>query len=131
MPASPARVTTIDVLKALADPTRLRVVSLVAEAGELCACEIESLLGVNQSNLSRHLTRLQNARVLEGEKRGTWVHYRPAVGSDDDGLVATVVRCARADTSTLGTDLARLAEYRASNGSCRTILRWTDGSRPS
>ena len=123
----PAAVPAVDVLKALADQTRLRIASLVAEAGDLCACEIEVLLGVNQSNLSRHLTRLESAGVLESEKRGRWVHYRlpgagTAAGAAGDqaatartaDMTGAILRCARAASAQLIADLTRLAEYQAS-----------------
>jgi DNA-binding transcriptional ArsR family regulator len=142
--ASPALVTTVDVLKALADQTRLRIMNLVVAAGDLCACEIEVLLGVNQSNLSRHITRLQQAGVLEAEKRGTWMHYRPTAVAEAAGdqtatageqtsippafdMTDAILRRARAESAELTADLARLAEYRASGRSCRTIRAWRPG----
>src|SRR5690348_16879142 len=62
------------VLKALADPVRLRIVSLVASAtaGELCACDLPTLLDRSQPTVSHHLSLLVSAGVLEREQRGKW-----------------------------------------------------------
>ena len=59
--------STLDVIKALADETRLRIVGVLEQTDSLCACEIESLLGINQSNASRHLGRLRAAGVVNGD----------------------------------------------------------------
>lgn len=66
------------VLKALADPVRLRIVSLVASAaeGELCACELPTLLDRSQPTVSHHLALLVGAGLLEREQRGKWAWYR-------------------------------------------------------
>ncbi len=65
------------VLKALADPVRLRLYSRIAAApeGEACVCDIQDV-GVGQSTVSHHLRRLREAGVISSERRGTWVYYR-------------------------------------------------------
>lgn len=65
----------VEILKALADETRLRIVNLL-RFGPLCVCEIEEILEVNQSNASRHLIRLRNAEIIVAEKQAQWVYYR-------------------------------------------------------
>ncbi|WP_037614894.1 ArsR/SmtB family transcription factor [Streptomyces aureus] len=68
--------------KALGDPVRLRLFSLVAsyEGGEACVCDISDV-GVSQPTVSHHLKKLKEAGLLSSERRGTWVFYRvePAV----------------------------------------------------
>lgn len=64
-------------LKALADPTRLRIVGLLRQ-GEVCVCHLHESLGISQPKASRHLAYLRGAGVVVGEKRGLWVHYRLA-----------------------------------------------------
>lgn len=66
------------VFKALADPARLRIVSLIAsaEAGEVCACELPATLERSQPTVSHHLSLLVAAGVLEREQRGKWAWYR-------------------------------------------------------
>ncbi len=63
------------VLKALADDTRLRMLNLL-QHHDLCVCELETLLGVNQSNASRHLNKLTNAGLLEYYKEAKYVYYK-------------------------------------------------------
>jgi ArsR family transcriptional regulator len=65
--------------KALGDPVRLRLFSLVAshEDGEACVCDISDV-GVSQPTVSHHLKKLREAGLLTSERRGTWVYYRVA-----------------------------------------------------
>ena len=66
----------------LADPARLRLLSLVASApaGEACVCELVEPLGRSQPTVSHHLKILANAGLIVGDKRGRWVWYRPVPG---------------------------------------------------
>lgn len=66
------------VLKALADPVRLRLVSLIAAAptGELCACDLPALLDRSQPTVSHHLTQLVRAGLIDREQRGKWAWFR-------------------------------------------------------
>jgi ArsR family transcriptional regulator len=66
------------VLKALADPTRLRLLSLVQAAprSEACVCELTEPLGISQPTVSHHLRILSEAGLLQREKRGVWAYYR-------------------------------------------------------
>ena len=65
-------------LKALADPVRLRLASLVAASptGELCACDLPEALGRSQATVSHHLGQLVKAGVLAREQRGKWAWFR-------------------------------------------------------
>ncbi len=65
-------------LKVLADPVRLRLLSLVAtsEAGEVCACDLVQPLGKSQPTVSHHLTVLTGAGLLTREQRGRWAWFR-------------------------------------------------------
>jgi len=62
--------------KALADETRLQILALLSWRGELCVCDIMTVLGLTQSKVSRHLRYLTQAGILEDERRGIWVSYR-------------------------------------------------------
>ncbi|MTV26586.1 helix-turn-helix transcriptional regulator [Nitriliruptoraceae bacterium ZYF776] len=64
--------------KLLADPVRLRLLSLIANApdGEACACDLTAPLGRSQPTLSHHLAALTDAGLLHREKRGRWAYYR-------------------------------------------------------
>jgi ArsR family transcriptional regulator len=63
------------ILKALADENRLRIMNLLRN-GELCVCNIEAVLGIKQSNTSRHLNRLKVAGIITSQKKSQWVYYR-------------------------------------------------------
>jgi ArsR family transcriptional regulator len=65
------------VMKALADPTRLRLVSMVAahENGEACVCELTDPLGLTQPTISHHLKILVDAGILTRSQRGKWAYY--------------------------------------------------------
>ena len=65
------------VLKALADPTRLRLVSMVAahEDGEACVCDLTEPLGLTQPTISHHLKVLVDAGIFTRDKRGVWAYY--------------------------------------------------------
>jgi ArsR family transcriptional regulator, arsenate/arsenite/antimonite-responsive transcriptional repressor len=69
-------------LKGLADPTRLRLVSMVAahEGGEACVCDLTEPLGLTQPTVSHHLKILVDAGIFSRDKRGVWAYYalRPA-----------------------------------------------------
>lgn len=63
--------------QALADPTRLQIVRLLAEQSEpLCVCWIESAFGLTQSGVSYHLRVLREAGLVTTQRRGTWIYYR-------------------------------------------------------
>ena len=65
-------------LKALADPVRLRLMSMVAahEGGEACVCDLTDAFDLSQPTISHHLKVLHDAGLLDREKRGVWVYYR-------------------------------------------------------
>ncbi len=63
-------------LKALADPIRLRLVNIIALAGEGCACDFPQALDRSQPTISHHLRVLVDAGILEREQRGKWAWFR-------------------------------------------------------
>jgi len=65
-------------LKALADPVRLRLMSMVAshEGGEACVCDLNDAFELSQPTISHHLKILHEVGLLDREKRGVWVYYR-------------------------------------------------------
>lgn len=75
--------TTAAVFKALADPHRVRIVNLLANApGAACVCDLTPVLGLSQPTVSFHLKKLVQAGLLEREQRGVWAYYsidRPAL----------------------------------------------------
>jgi ArsR family transcriptional regulator len=63
-------------LKALADPIRLRIMSIIAAADEACVCDLTAPFDVSQPTISHHLKVLREAGLVDAERRGTWVWYR-------------------------------------------------------
>ncbi|MDZ8170826.1 ArsR/SmtB family transcription factor [Microbacterium xanthum] len=72
-------------LKALADPTRLRLLSIVAASpdGEACVCDLTEPVGLSQPTVSHHLKVLTEAGFLIRSKRGTWAYFRVVPGAVD------------------------------------------------
>ncbi|RJQ48154.1 MAG: ArsR family transcriptional regulator [Nitrospiraceae bacterium] len=64
----------LNVFKALSDETRLRILK-IAEKGEICVCDLVSVLGMSQPKISFHLNVLKDAGLLKDRKQGKWVHY--------------------------------------------------------
>lgn len=97
-------------LKALADPTRLRIVGLL-QGGEVCVCHVHDSLKISQPKASRHLAYLRRAGVVQAEKRGLWVYYRLAAQMSD--VAQTLLDTARHCVTHLDTarrDGTRLAK---------------------
>ena len=63
------------VLSALADPVRIRLLSIVAAGGSVCSCDLEEPLGKSQPTISHHTRLLSEAGLLAGEKRGRWTWW--------------------------------------------------------
>jgi len=67
---------TAELFKALADPARVRIVNLLATAGEpVCACNLNEPVGLSQPTVSHHLKKLVDAGLLEREQRGKWAYF--------------------------------------------------------
>jgi ArsR family transcriptional regulator, arsenate/arsenite/antimonite-responsive transcriptional repressor len=66
------------VFKALADPVRLRLVSMIGahQGGEVCVCDLTDAFDLTQPTISHHLKILREAGIIDSERRGTWVYYR-------------------------------------------------------
>src|SRR5882672_7026239 len=80
-----------DLLKTLADGTRLRILALLV-AGEVCVCEIHDTLKLPQPTVSRHLAYLRRSGLVETRREGLWIHYRlgrfsdPVLGAIGDAV---------------------------------------------
>ena len=78
-PLSPGQAVELaKVFKALGDPVRLRLASLIAshEGGEACVCDLTDAFDLSGPTISHHLKVLREASLIAGERRGTWVYYR-------------------------------------------------------
>ena len=73
--------TVAELLRALADPVRLRLMSIIAAADEACVCDLTAPFTVSQPTISHHLRVLKEAGLVDSERRGTWVYYRADPGA--------------------------------------------------
>jgi len=91
-------------LKALADPTRLKILGLLKSRGRscceliarnepgLCACDVQTAVGLSQAAVSHHMGLLRRAGLVEAEKRGRWIYYR----RNEEAIAGLAERIARA-----------------------------------
>ena len=96
--SEPAADELARVFNALADPVRLRLVSLIGAhaGGEVCVCDLTAAFDLTQPTISHHLRVLREAGLIDSERRGTWVYYRilPAALDRIAGLLAVSVSAA-------------------------------------
>ncbi len=102
---------TVEMIKAIADKNRMRIVMMLSER-PLCVCEIDSVLGIALSTISSHLKQMRSAGVIESEKEGRWVVYRPS----DDPLVSSII-------SDIKEQLADDPEVRSDMTKIKTLCR--------
>lgn len=117
---------TVEILKALADETRVRILNLLYTE-TLCVCDLEAVLKVSQSNASRHLAKLRQVRLIAGEKQAQWVYYR----LDETTLarhpfVRELLTEALTNEPACQKDVARLKKYREQGGGCENAVRIKD-----
>jgi ArsR family transcriptional regulator len=78
--------------RALADPTRLRIINLIGDQ-EVCVCFFVEILKTNQPKISRHLAYLRRAGIVAARREGIWMHYRIATPTDENAAkVLSAVR---------------------------------------
>jgi len=96
------------VFRAVSDKTRLRILNLLL-SGELCVCDIVSILAVPQPTASRHLAYLRKAGLVNVRKEGVWCYYRlaPAATEFEEALLTCLTCCAE-QMPVLRTDRKRL-----------------------
>jgi DNA-binding transcriptional ArsR family regulator len=99
------------VMKALADPSRLRIVAAL-HGRELCLCQIVELLGLATSTVSRHMSILERARLVDARKEGRWTYFRPAgdEGRPEAREAAALVTKTLAQDSRVRADAQRLRQ---------------------
>jgi ArsR family transcriptional regulator len=73
-----------DLLKVLADPARLRILSLLTSSSEVCACDLTGPLDLSQPTVSHHMKVLREAGFIASERRGKWVYHRLAPSRLDE-----------------------------------------------
>ena len=86
--------------RALADPTRLRIINLIGEQ-EVCVCFFVEILKTNQPKISRHLAYLRRAGIVSARREGIWMHYRVTKPQDENAarVLQDVREWLKSDTS--------------------------------
>lgn len=113
--------TMVVILKALSDENRLRLLNLI-RFGSICVCELEYVLELAQSNVSRHLAKLKQAGIITSSKHSQWVHYEV----DPDFLKAypemmCVLEKAFTDT-VYQKDIEAYGKFKKSGMTCKDIV---------
>lgn len=116
------------VLAALADPTRLRILALLA-AGEVCVCDIHESLQVPQPKASRHLAYLRRRGLVRGRRQGLWIYYR--LGRPRDPVLAVLVEAMIREAGRRPQTRRDAARLQRRTGGRLARTRGEDALRPS
>lgn len=111
----------LEILKALSDENRLRILNLL-RWGKLCVGEIQSILGITQSNASRHLNKLKGVGIIKFEKDAQWVHYK----LDEDFIskypfLGEMIYNQLQQMGEYRGDVEKLAAYKVSGCNCQDL----------
>lgn len=102
--------TALAIMRALSDENRVRAL-MALEGRELCVCQISELLALAASTVSKHMTILRQAGLVQGQKRGRWMHYRQADDPTPQAVRAALawVRACTGGSRIIREDRRRLA----------------------
>jgi ArsR family transcriptional regulator, arsenate/arsenite/antimonite-responsive transcriptional repressor len=99
-----------ELLAAMSDPTRLRLLSLIAHNGEICVCDLIEVTDLPQPKVSRHLATLRHAGWVTDRREGQWMHYSIAgPRTDTHRSLVSLVKKAHETVPELKQDLAKLS----------------------
>src|SRR5690348_8477622 len=108
----------LQVMKALSDETRIRILNLLKD-GEMCVCEIETVLNISQSNASRHLTKLTTAKIVDYYKVNKYVYYKMDQGTIKEfSFINEILMSYAVKLEQCKKDLQRLKKYKESGLTC-------------
>ena len=111
----------VQLLKGLADETRLRILNLLNQE-KLCVCELEYLLEINQSNASRHLNKLWMLKIITNEKKAQWVFYKIDKSIlEDYPFIKHILNKELEKDLQFQRDTAKLKEYKKSGMTCENV----------
>ena len=103
------RLNIVNILKAMSDETRLRILNLLYEK-ELCVCDINESLDIMQTKASRHLSYLKKAGLIKGRKQAQWVYYA-IIKEEDTAFIGDLIEKSLRNNPPYDDDLIRLAAW--------------------
>ena len=116
----------IQLLKALSDETRLRILNILRD-GPLCVCEIEAILEISQSNASRHLSKLTNANLVNYYKEAKFIYYKLDHETlNQYSFIQNILDNELDKDKQLKYDYEILKAYKNANLSCDTVSQVKD-----
>lgn len=111
----------VNVFKALGDENRLRMMNLLIKSS-LCVCELETMLDMSQSNVSRHLSKLKSAGLINSFKDQQWVYYQISDEFRDSGSeLLSYMKIELAKQATFMRDDEIYKKYKENNFDCNSI----------
>lgn len=117
---------TVQMLKALGDETRIRIVNILRK-GPLCVCEIESILEITQSNASRHLNKLMSAKIVTYYKEAKYVYYKLDEETlKEHGFIKIILDNELNKEANLNYDYEILTAYKEAGLNCETVFKVKD-----
>lgn len=115
----------IELLKALAHENRVRILNLLRER-ELCVCELENIMKINQSNVSRHLNKLRQSGIIKSKQKAQWVYYYlNEEFIKNHPFIKEIFREELDDLEICQDDNRRLKNYLKSNLTCSNLSNET------
>ncbi len=109
--------STLSILRALGETNRLRVFLALMETKELCVCEVGEFLGLAPPTVSRHMSILHQAKLIDSQKRGKWVYY--SLGKQVDPELIRWIEKSIRDMPSLTEDRKKIEEILRSHQNCR------------
>lgn len=111
----------VNVFKALGDENRLRMMNLLMKSS-LCVCELETMLDMSQSNVSRHLSKLKSAGLISSFKEQQWVYYQISDEFRDSGAeLLSYIESQSVKKATFKRDDDVYKKYKENNFDCNSI----------
>ncbi|MEJ6952130.1 ArsR/SmtB family transcription factor [Natronospora cellulosivora (SeqCode)] len=111
----------LEIIKALSHENRLRILNLLKHQ-ELCVCELENILDINQSNASRHLSKLKQVAIIEDEQKAQWVYYKINHKLlSEHSFLRNILEEELKSLENYKIDLERLRKYKVSGISCEDL----------
>jgi len=108
------------IFKALSDESRLRILALLLQRGEICVCDIEAATAFTQTKTSRHLSYLRRVGLVSGRRDGFWMHYSVIMPEQKEAqMLLQCVSKILESNATLQDDLKRGVQWRQQKSCCR------------